>query len=266
MDYTSVDYSILAFMATDIGCLRRSNQDRVAFVVPQDAEERKRLGVLAVLADGMGGHQGGEVASDLAVKTICERYFATSGNGSRRALELAIEEANGAVFRAAQSDPRLEGMGTTATVLLLVGRKVLFANVGDSRLYRCVAGQCTQMTVDDTLVEQLLRAGIIDAEEARQHPVRNVLLRSLGTQDQLGVDARRGGSPTVGESFVLCSDGLYETIGPEEIARAVTDREPEVACRELIELARERGGRDNISVGVVAIRPLATPVRAGRWG
>ncbi|MBL8398075.1 MAG: Stp1/IreP family PP2C-type Ser/Thr phosphatase [Candidatus Accumulibacter sp.] len=264
MNRTTADFSIVAHTASDIGCVRKCNQDAVAYIVPRLAADRQRLGVLLIVADGMGGHQGGEVASSLAVQTIAESYFAIAGVDRRRALEKAIEIANEVVFRASQADQRLEGMGTTVTVLALVGREAIYANVGDSRLYRCVNGDCQQLTRDDTLVEQLLRAGVIDADKARHHPIRNILLRSLGTQDKLRIVARHAEPMAVGDQFVLCSDGLYDSIDEEEIGQAVSTHDPEIACRELVELARQRGGRDNISIGVIAIRPLAAIVRRYR--
>lgn len=258
------NYTIVAHTATDIGCVRKSNQDAVAYIVPERAAERQRLGVLVIVADGMGGHQGGEVASALALQTIAESYFAASDADPRRALESAVEVANDVVYRASLSHKQLEGMGTTVTVLALVDGKVIYANVGDSRLYRCINGACQQLTRDDTLVEQLLRAGAISADQARNHPIRNILLRSVGTQDELHVIARCAEPLAVGDHFVLCSDGLYDTIDADEIGEAVSDQEPEVACRTLVELARQRGGRDNISIGVIAIRGPAMIVRKRR--
>ncbi|HMW17692.1 MAG TPA: Stp1/IreP family PP2C-type Ser/Thr phosphatase [Accumulibacter sp.] len=264
MSRTTADYSIAAHTVSDIGCVRKSNQDAVAYIVPRLAVDRRRLGVLLIVADGMGGHQGGEVASELAVQTIAESYFAATDEDRRRALEKSIEWANEVVFRASQADQRLAGMGTTVTALALVNREAIFASVGDSRLYRCHNGQCQQLTQDDTLIEQLLRVGAIDADKARNHPIRNILLRSLGTQDTLQIVAHQTEPMAVGEHFVLCSDGLYESIDSDEIGQAVSKYAPEIACRELVELARQRGGRDNISIGVLAICPPVAIVRRQR--
>ncbi len=251
----SAYYILQTCMATDIGCVRTSNQDSIAFVSPGDPDERRRRGVLAVVADGMGGHNGGEVASKLAVDTICSHYFAAHDDDPLHTIEQALREANAAIFRAAEADRALSGMGTTATVLALVGRGMWFGHVGDSRLYRCSHGQVTQLTKDDTLVEQLVNEGLISAEHARYHPERNVLLRSLGTRPDLRVTAQVGDPPEVGDTFVLCSDGLYDCVDASEIVRVVESCDPQAACRRLIELARERGGSDNISVGIIAVRP-----------
>jgi serine/threonine protein phosphatase PrpC len=248
-------YTVETCMATDIGCVRTGNQDAIAFVSPGVPGERDRRGVLAVVADGMGGHNGGEVASNLAVETICRQYFATPDDDPQRAIEGALRKANAAIFRAAEANEALSGMGTTVTALALVGQCTLFVHVGDSRLYRCSQGQVTQLTRDDTLVQQMVDDGLISPEQARHHPERSVLLRSLGTRPDLLVTARICDRPEVGDCFVLCSDGLYESIEPGEIAQVVESLDPQAACRRLIELARERDGSDNISVGVIAIRP-----------
>ena len=253
MSAQPLGYAVDAFMASDIGCVRSSNQDSLAFVSPKALEIRQRLGVLAVVADGMGGHNGGEVASAMAVDTICRQYFATSGDDPGQGLALALRAANGAIFQAAEADRELEGMGTTVTALVLVGECVLFAHVGDSRLYRCFAGQSTQLTEDDSLVADMVRKRLIASEQARHHPARNVLLRSLGTQAKLAIVTQRCDPPRTGDRFVLCSDGLWDTVEPQEIAYIAASLDPERACRQMIELARERGGSDNISVAVIAI-------------
>ena len=160
---TSPGHAVDAFMASDIGCVRSSNQDSIAFVSPSDADVRRRLGVLAVVADGMGGHNGGEVASALAVETICRHYFAAPDDDPGLALALALREANGVVFRASEADLALDGMGTTATALALIGTRVVFAHVGDSRLYRCVGGRCTQLTTDDSFVAEMVKNRMITA-------------------------------------------------------------------------------------------------------
>ncbi len=261
MNHTATEFTIVAHTATDIGCVRKSNQDAVAYIAPKLAAERQRYGVLVIVADGMGGHQGGEVASRLALQTIADCYFTTPADDPKASLEAAVEAANDVVYRASQAHKELEGMGTTVTAMALVDGNVIFANVGDSRLYRCSNGDCQQLTRDDTLVEQLIRAGAISADQARHHPIRNILLRSVGTQDELRVIARFAEPLTVGDHFVLCSDGLYDSIDANEIGKAVSNQEPEAACRALVELARQRGGRDNISIGVIAIRSPAAIIR-----
>lgn len=256
-DKPTMEYMIDAHVATDIGCVRETNQDAVALVQPASGAETKRRGLLAIVADGMGGHKGGAVASALAVETVCQRYFAETDDEPARALELAMREANRVIHAAAQGNPALDGMGTTATALVLVNGEAIYAHVGDSRLYRCVQGRCAQLTEDDSLVEQMVRNGIITACETHRHPFRSVLLRSLGTSEDLDIRAQRGVRLHGGETFVLCSDGLHDGVGMKDIAAAVDLPSAEAACRRLIDLACERDGSDNISVGVVAVRAEA---------
>lgn len=248
-------YAITGCVLTDVGCVRESNQDAIAFVSPPEAKLRALRGVLAIVADGMGGHNGGAVASTLAVETVCREYYAAASRTPARALEQALSAANAAIFAAAQADVALSGMGTTCTALVLVGSQAWVAHVGDSRLYRCTSGGCEQVTEDHTLVAELVRNGLLQEEQALQHAARSILLASLGTQAGWPVPAQRLAPPRVGECFVLCSDGLWEYLARAEIASAVASGSPDEAARHLIELARERGGRDNISVGIVAIRP-----------
>lgn len=245
-------------MASDVGRVRRSNEDALTFVCPDDPELRRRLGVLALVADGMGGHRGGAVASALAVETICRGYFAAlPGQDRLRAMELAMLDANRAICQAGLADRSLEGMGTTATALVVVEDSVLVAHVGDSRLYHCAEDRCRQLTEDHTLVEQMVRNGVISAEDARHYPMRNVLMRSLGTYAGVQVATQNCAAPQIGDSFVLCSDGMHASVEPAEIAEIVASLEPREASQRLVDLACVRDGSDNVSVVVVVIRPAA---------
>ncbi|MQM32540.1 MAG: protein phosphatase [Candidatus Accumulibacter phosphatis] len=251
-------YAVCAGMATDVGRVRRNNEDALSFVCPDDLALRRRMGVLAVVADGMGGHRGGEVASTLAVETICRGYFSALPCEDRlQALERAMLDANHVICRAGLADPSLEGMGTTATVLVVVDNRVFFAHVGDSRLYHCANGRCRQLTEDHTLVQQMVKNHVLSAEDARNYPMRNVLMRSLGTYSGLQIATQNCAAPQIGDAFVLCSDGLHASIEPAEIAEFVASLEPQEASQRLVDLACVRDGSDNISVAVVVIRPAA---------
>ena len=140
----------------------------------------------------------------------------------------------------------------------MVGDSAWVAHIGDSRLYRVSNGRCRQITEDDTLVGRLVQEGLLSVEQAREHPARNVLLRSLGTHADSPVVAKRCASVQIGDYYVLCSDGLHGSVDADDIAQAVQSFDLETACRSLIDLARERDGRDNISVGVVGVRPAET--------
>jgi serine/threonine protein phosphatase PrpC len=252
-------YTVCAGLASDVGRVRRSNEDALAFVCPDDIALRRRLGVLAVVADGMGGHRGGEVASTLAVETISRVYFAAPpGQDRLPALERAMLDANRAICRAGLADPELEGMGTTATALVIVDHSVFFAHVGDSRLYHCTDGCCRQLSEDHTLVAQMVKNRVISVEDARHYPMRNVLMRSLGTYSGLQIATQSCAAPQIGDAFVLCSDGLHASIEPAEIAEVVASLDVREASQRLVDLACARDGSDNISVAVVAIRPAAS--------
>ena len=253
------EYTVRAGMASDVGRVRRSNEDALAFVCPDDVALRRRLGVLAMVADGMGGHRGGEVASTLAVDTVCRGYFAAQpGEDRLRVLERAMLDANRAICQAGLADPSLEGMGTTATALVIVDDSVLFAHVGDSRLYHCAEGHCRQLTEDHTLVQQMVKNGVLSAEAARLYPMRNVLMRSLGTYSGLKIATRSCAAPQIGDTFVLCSDGLHASVDAADIAEVVASLQPREASQRLVELACARDGSDNVSVAVVVVRPVAT--------
>jgi len=242
-------------MASDVGCRRDQNEDRILYVKPADQSELDRKGVLAIVADGMGGHQAGEVASQLAMDVISRSYYRDEMSDPVAALKCAFEDANCAIYNASQSDERLSGMGTTATALVLKGGVAYFGHVGDSRLYRISTRGLSQLTEDHTLVAKMVKMGLIAPEEARLHPDRNILTRSLGTQE--AIDVALCGAPCLvqpGDYFVLCSDGLYDLVDEDEIKTAVLADAPARACEKLIALAKERGGYDNVTVGILAIQ------------
>jgi serine/threonine protein phosphatase PrpC len=232
--------------ASDVGRVRAINQDN--FLARAD------LGLWAV-ADGMGGHRGGEIASRIACETVDRSYAARTVEG----LVDAVESANAAVFHAGSGDPDLTGMGTTIVAIALVddghGDSVLaIANVGDSRAYRlAVANELEQLTNDHSLVADLVREGSLSPEEAAVHPQRNILTRVLGVYDDVPVDIVTV-VPHNGDRYVLCSDGLFNEV-PEPAIASVLRRlaDPTEAANELVRLANEGGGRDNVTVVVVDV-------------
>lgn len=242
-------------MLTDVGCQRDGNEDSVAYVKPADRQRLRDKGVLAVVADGMGGHRAGEVASGKAVESIDRVYYAHAATNPLKALQEAFVEANREIFSAASADPTLEGMGTTATALLLLKDKAYFAHVGDSRLYRLRQDELALLSEEHTLVMEMVKNGLIERAEARQHPYRNVITRALGTHAEIDVNTPPKGLPIrLGDRYVLCSDGLHDLVEDEEIKRYVSEYPPTEAGRSLVELAKTRGGHDNISVIVLAIK------------
>jgi protein phosphatase len=244
---------VVVSLRTDVGCRREVNEDSGLAVTPHDPAELASKGVLVLVADGMGGHAAGEVASRLAVDTIRTAYY-RSPDGPRAALVNAFELANRAIYDAARKDQRLAGMGTTCTGLAVHGGHAACAHVGDSRLYLVRGGQIYTMTEDHSAVRDLVKRGLLSAADARHHEERNVILRALGTRPRVEVASWDDPLPVrAGDGFVVCSDGLHDLVEAEELLEAVEQLDPAGACDRLVHLARERGGYDNITVAVLRV-------------
>jgi protein phosphatase len=212
---------------------------------------------LALVADGMGGHAAGEVASNMAVHII-ERVYYQGVTESHQALQKAFCEANRQIYRTARRHPDYQGMGTTCTGLVLRGGAAYCAHVGDSRLYLVRDNAIYLMTEDHSVVMQMLRQGLITQEQARQHADKNIILRALGTQPQVAVSTWAQPFPVKAhDRFILCTDGLSDALQDEEIKAVATMAEPATACEQLIALAKRRGGYDNITVGVLSVKAAA---------
>jgi protein phosphatase len=245
-----VSLTVRAGAATDTGRVRSVNQD--AFLVLGDQG-------LYVVADGMGGHQGGEVAAQMAVEVLRSTY----ASSTVEALTEAIADANERIHDAGEADPGLQGMGTTLVAAALVREdgsqhpddpaQLLVANVGDSRAYLFRDGDLTQLTEDHSMVADLLREGRISEEEAEVHPQRNIVTRVLGPYDTVEVDLWPVDAVR-GDRVLLCSDGLSNEVAPDQIA-AVLRRlaDPQEAAAELVRRANEGGGRDNVTVVLVDV-------------
>ena len=216
---------------------------------------------LYVVADGMGGHQGGEVASQLAVEALRAAYVEQAAD----VLADAIAEANGRIYDAGAADPNLHGMGTTLVVAAVLGdagddaptagrgNQLLVANVGDSRAYLFRDGDLTQLTEDHSMVADLLREGRISEEEAEVHPQRNIVTRVLGVYDEVEIDFWPIDA-VVGDRVVLCSDGLVNEVSDDQITSVLRRLDdPDEAAAELVRRANEGGGRDNITVVVLDV-------------
>ncbi len=238
-------------MASDPGCVRDNNEDRVRAVRPA-REGADGDGLLAVVCDGMGGHAAGETASRIATEVIARDYPGRDDPGA--ALVRAIRHANRAVHEAAGQDPALRGMGTTCTAMVLRGGLAWCAHVGDSRCYLVRDGEMFVMTEDHSAVMALVRDGSISRDEARDHPDKNVISRALGSHRDIEVTSwPRPFVIRPGDRFLLSTDGLHDVIREEEILRVVRTGPPHEACLELVRLAREHGAPDNVSVIVLAL-------------
>lgn len=263
----SPELRIEAGVATDPGCVRELNEDMVRIIRPTTPEELARRGVLAVVCDGMGGHEAGEIASRLATETIIRR-FETDDGDPLTLLTRAVQGANRAIFEAAERNRKLAGMGTTVTALLLRGGHAYGAHVGDSRTYLVRNGDIFAMTEDHSAVMELVRRGVISREEARHHPDKNVISRALGSHRDVQVTGwPQPFALLPGDAFLLCSDGLYDLVPDDVLLETVRDAHPQVACDRLVTLAREAGGHDNISVAILSMSAAGAsprPVAATR--
>jgi PPM family protein phosphatase len=239
---------------SDIGCLRTNNEDSFRYWEPEDDAQFLRKGRLAVVADGMGGYEGGQEASRLAVETLVASYRDFGGNDPQQALIEALQAAHEQIRSYSFAHPELRGMGTTCTAAAIVQDALHFVHVGDTRLYLIRDGQITRVTRDHSYVGRLVEAGMISAEEAETHPQRNILTAALGTNPDLIMDSPGRPEPLRPEDVLLiCSDGLWGQVRDTEILDAVTDKTAEQAGQELIELARTRGGPDNITVEILRL-------------
>ena len=234
--------------ASDIGCVRTNNED--SFGVFERGVEG---GVLLVLADGMGGAAAGEVASRIAVETVHGRFFdELTTDAAATALRKSMDAANTAIFTRASGNADLKGMGTTCTAASVIGDLLHIGHVGDSRAYLVADDDIRVLTRDHTLAAEL--SGMAGRDGAPEG-ARNVLTRCLGNQADVQVEVLDQPIPLYsGNVIVLCSDGLSNLVGADEIFHVVTENDPEGACSQLVRLARERGGPDNITVQVARLR------------
>ncbi|MEM0963431.1 MAG: PP2C family serine/threonine-protein phosphatase [Bacteroidota bacterium] len=243
----SLDVAIVS----DVGNVRDNNEDRGRSVHPGDEATLREKGVLVLVADGMGGHEAGDVASTTAADVVATRYFQIGGSPTQ-ALRQAFVEAN-ARIRAAATQTGREGMGTTCTALVLRGRDAFWSHVGDSRLYRLRGGRMERLTQDHSVVAEMVAEGMLTEEEARHHEQRNVITRALGIHPQ--ADVALGGPIGVSEDdvYVLMSDGLYDLVTDDEIEAVLAGASVHDAAQSLVDRAKERGGHDNVTVAVVRV-------------
>jgi len=244
---------------TDVGRLRSANQDAFG-----EFEDGAGTWQVLFVADGMGGHRGGEVASQLAVDCVGE-HFANSETAPAERLRSALESANARIHEKSQAQSELAGMGTTGVGLVLTGESVgWIAHVGDSRAYRLRGGELEPLTSDHSVVGELVRRGQLTPDEARVHPQSNEILRALGTHHEVDVELRSV-DVEPGDQFLLCSDGLWGELSDPEIAEALRSAPPGLSASKLVELANDAGGSDNITLQIAAIpdwRPRSAGSRA----
>lgn len=243
-------------LCSDVGCVREGNEDNARAIVPEDGDVRKGGGVLVIVADGMGGHEGGEIASEMAVETACEKYYsAPNSNQVSANLRAALESANHEIYKASRGGKGKRGMGTTGTALVLRGDKIFMAHAGDSRLYMLRGEMLYQLSEDHSAVMELVRQGLLTAAQARVHENKNLITRALGLHPNVEVDVwEEPMTAQSGDRYLLCSDGLSDLVEDEIIEEIATKNEPQQACEKLVEAAKARGGHDNITVLILEVR------------
>lgn len=242
---------------TDVGRKRKQNED--SLLINEDLN-------LYIIADGMGGHSGGEFASRMAVQTIEETLRSItsdpeatviSGVNTNEArledkINYAIQIASKKIYERALYDTSLKGMGTTTVAAFFQDGKAYIAHVGDSRAYMFRDKEMTQITIDHSLVNEQVKAGLISKQDARGHKLKNVITRSVGYQEEVQIDVKTF-DVQLGDKFLLCTDGLSNMVDDAEIKKTVLNLPLKEACRKLVDCANEKGGDDNITILMLVV-------------
>lgn len=241
------------FSLTDIGRKREVNQDYV-YVTDKPVGHIPNL---FVVADGMGGHKAGDFASKYAVQVLEEHIRNNSGMGPEVIITEAVQEANHKIVEKARENTEMEGMGTTLVVATIIEHTLYFANVGDSRLY-LIRDEIKQLSKDHSLVEEMVRLGGLNEEEAKHHPDKNIITRAIGAKEDVDADFFEYHLQK-GDIILMCTDGLTNMVDDNEIFRIVkSGRDIVETAMKLVEKANENGGKDNI--GIVLVEPFACEV------
>lgn len=240
---------------TDIGCQREENQDSYCYAEPESDEQFQTKGRLVMVADGMGGYEGGKIASSIAVDVLRSTYLNSTIEDPEGALADALTTAHLAIRCFAREHPEYSSMGTTCIAAVLCNGSLYYGHVGDSRLYLLRDSQITQLTRDQTLTERMVDEGLLRADEIREHADRHVLTAAMGVGESLAAEFPSAPIPLLPDDFLLlCTDGLYDLINDDELRVLAGQGEPGTACRQLVETAKSRGGPDNITVQIVKVR------------
>ena len=235
------------FAKTDTGRARSNNEDSVAF------DEATQI---AVLADGMGGYNAGEIASGMAtafIKSEMSRWLSETSEGAksreiRRAMEICVDNANLSIYNAANTNAHYSGMGTTLVVGVFTGTSLLVGHIGDSRCYRMRGGELAQITKDHSLLQEQIDAGLVTLEQAATSSIKNLVTRALGVEEMVLLEVNEY-QVELGDIYLMCSDGLSDMVDDASIARIMgAEADLPLKASLLVDTANERGGRDNISV------------------
>ena len=226
------------FGASDIGLVRKENQDSFGKFPSESDDRNQPKGILFIVADGMGGHVGGKDASQSAVEIISREYYSFSSELITNCLKYAFKTANFRIHQSSRDEIQAHRKGTTCSALVIEKQLAYIGHVGDSRIYRINNDKIEQLTNDHTQVEEMLKKGILSEDEAKNHPAKSILVRALGIESEVEVDTIENIEIKAGDNFVLCSDGLAK-VTPEELKGIVLSNSPEDACKELIKLAKK---------------------------
>jgi PPM family protein phosphatase len=245
---------IEAASLTDVGRQRANNEDSFLYWEPDSDADFRLKGRLAIVADGMGGYEGGQEASRLAVETVRSVYDNAFDGNPQNTLIGAFEAAHQNIQRFAQEHPQFYGMGTTCTALSINGRELSFAHIGDSRLYLIRGESISRLTRDHSYVGRLVETGIVRSEDAESHPQRHILTAALGSGRDVTPHIPEHPTPLEeGDILLLCTDGLWGVVGDADLVRIVRTNPPAEACQKLVAMALDRGGPDNITLLVLRV-------------
>jgi PPM family protein phosphatase len=248
-------YPVIWGARTDLGRVRENNEDKFDFYLPEDAPTLAVRGRLWAVADGMGGHAAGQIASEWALKTAVRSYYSTPQDDIQTALIRAITEANTLIFQASRQFSDKNGMGTTIVLSVLHEDTLYIAHAGDSRAYLLRNNTLSQITTDHSWVEEQVRRGVMSREEAEKSPYRNYILRSVGVEPTIDPEINQT-KVQPGDVYLLCSDGLCGVIDDTKIEQILIESgksNPSRACLSLIDAANDAGGKDNITALLLVV-------------
>ncbi len=258
MELKNTTIEIEFFQLTDVGAVREANEDAIGIWSCGE-------GYLIAVADGLGGHNSGEVASALALEVIAREMARTPGAGPwMRSLKRAVQQANLEIYQKGITVPELHRMGTTLTTSLVTGNTLVAVHIGDSRLYLFRNGVLSQVTRDHTSVQEQVEYGILSPEEARTHPDRHRLTNYLGHDLITSVDTLRM-DIQAGDVLVQCTDGIHDVLSDSEMTELLRDGRPEAACRAAVQRSLDAGGSDNMSLQVAAVMSCSAPPTPASW-
>lgn len=254
-DYMTARPGVEVACLSDVGLQRANNEDSCLYWEPEDDAEFQQKGRLGVIADGMGGYEGGQEASRLAVQTVREAYENAHTDDPKAALHGAFTLAHERIRSHALEHPELQGMGTTCTALAILDRQLFFGHVGDSRLYLIRKGSAERITRDHSYVSRLVESGLVRSEDAETHPQRHILTAALGSGSEIIPDVSL--KPIWledGDALILCTDGLWGQVTDRELIQSIENSNVAQTCVALVKLALDRGGPDNITLQVLRFK------------